>query len=130
MYDYRNSMKEDILAYIEDNDVLDYEYEGADELRDILMDELWADDTVTGNGPYGYDGPAHCEQYICDGNLKLLSQVIEEFEMEVFTPKMIRKADFNVMMQQCDAAIRCYLLPYAIDDALEELGLMDEEEDE
>ena len=55
-YDYRNAVKEDVKAYIMDN----YGEELADKLADrgefteLLYNELWTVDAVTGNGSGSY----------------------------------------------------------------------------
>ena len=117
-YDYRKAMKEDILNYIKDNNVLEeYEYDTAHDLHELLNDQLWADDSITGNGPYGYEGPAHCEEHL-NGNLRLLLEALHVFGQSF---KDLPQDD-NALFQYADATIRCYLLWKCIGNALKELG--------
>lgn len=48
MYDYKEAVKEDVIQYIRDE--IDFsEFDTLEELEQYLNDELWTDDSVTGN---------------------------------------------------------------------------------
>ena len=88
-----------------------------------LQDDLWAEDSVTGNasGSYTFDS-YEAEENLCH-NLELLGEALSEFGCE---------ADY---MQEngaeaCDVTIRCYLLGRAISAALDEIEDELDEEDE
>ena len=89
-----------------------------------LQDDLWDEDSVTGNASGSYTFNAYeAEENICH-NLDLLGEALSEFGYE---------ADY---MQEngaeaCDVTIRCYLLGQAISAALDEIEdeLEDEEEE-
>lgn len=85
-----------------------------EELEEVAHDELWADDSVTGNasGSY-YCNTWKSEEALCH-NWDLLAEACEEFGQDV-GEAFRRGAEF------CDVTIRCYLLGQAIAAALDEL---------
>lgn len=108
-YDYLSAVTADVKDYINDN--VDFaDYENADELKEKLQDELWTVDSVTGNGSGSYTFSTwKAEENICH-NSELIAEVEEEFG------KLKRDDPEGI-----DVAIRCYLLPQAIDAAVDEL---------
>lgn len=121
-YNYKKALKEDILNYIKDNDVLDYEYNSAHELHEILNDELWGSAIVGNDGDY-YASAEKCEEYLA-GNLRLAIEAITDLG-----------ADFNniphdedEVVRYLDCMIRLYLLWDCIWDALKELGYKEDYE--
>ena len=85
-----------------------------DELEEVARDELWVDDSVTGNGSGSY----YCntwkaEEALCH-NWDLLADACEEFGQDI-GEAVKRCAEF------CDVTIRCYLLGQAIAAALDEV---------
>ena len=109
-YNYLENEIEDVKEYIKDN----YEKEEIEELdRDELYDELWIEDSVTGNGSGSYTfNTWKAEEYICH-NMNLVQEAYEEFGYEGI-PK-------DTGAEAMDVTIRCYLLGQAIEKALEEL---------
>ena len=108
-YDYLSAVTADVKDYINDN--VDFaDYENADELKEKLQDELWTVDRVTGNGSGSYTFSTwKAEENICH-NSELIAEVEEEWgTLKRDNPEGI------------DVAIRCYLLPQAIDAAVGEL---------
>lgn len=91
----------------------EWDFNDRDELEQIANDELWTDDSVTGNASGSYYCNAwKAEEAICH-NWELLEEAINEFG-----------GDTNILRQGaefCDVTIRCYLLGQAIDAALDEL---------
>lgn len=90
-----------------------WEFDDRDELEQIANDELWANDSVTGNtsGSY-YCNAWKAEEALCH-NWDLLEEAIDEFS-----------GDTDILRQgaeSCDVTIRCYLLGQAIGAALDEL---------
>lgn len=120
MYNYREEMKNDVCEWIRDNmtaaDIA--EHCDVDGLREWLNDELWADDSVTGNGSGSYTmNRATAKQNVID-NFPLLIEACQEFcvEYKEFGEKL-----YSEDWEWADVTIRCYLLCYAISDALEEM---------
>lgn len=106
IYNYYEAMKKDILDYITDNINLN-DFENEDELEDYLNDELWAESTITGNGPDYYGTEEQCEEYL-NGNFGLVIEACEEFciSMEI----LVRRYRDKQLARYLDATIRCYLL--------------------
>lgn len=115
-YDYRLAVVNDVKAYIDDNiNRDDWQYPGARyDLEEKLYEDLWTEDSVTGNGSGSYTFSTwRAEEYLCH-NLDLLGQALEEFG---------RGPDYMMTEgpEACDVTIRCFVLGEAIDLALESL---------
>ena len=112
MYDYREAMKQDILKYIRENVDLS-EFASLEELKKKLNKDLWAVDSVTGNGSGSYTfNEDQAQKNICD-NLDLLAEALEEFDCGYDVLKAGAEA--------CDVTIRCYLLGECIESAMDEV---------
>ena len=111
-YDYYEAITSDIITYLIDNHLLnEISEETKDEFIDRLQDELWADDSITGNGGDGYDTEENCEEYICH-NLNLLVSCAREFDYDLSSP------DSHIAINW-DSLIRCNLLYECIYNAVE-----------
>lgn len=112
MYNYLEAVTEDVKEYIRNN--IDFaDYDDMDELEEQLNDELWAEDSVTGNasGSYTFNS-AKAEEYLA-GNWDELADALEEFgETDVDA--------FRKGAEWCDVTLRCYYLGQAISAALED----------
>lgn len=122
-YDYLEAITEDVKQYIKDHFSLDEISENSEnrqEWESQLYDELWNEDSVTGNASGSYTCNAYqAHEYIAH-NWDLLAEAMTEFGCEA-----------NVLVEgaeRCDVTIRCYLLWQAISAALDELE--DEKEEE
>lgn len=117
VYDYRSAVCEDIRKYIKENDVR-ITSENREEIEESLREDLWADDSVTGNASGSYTfNTWKAEECLCH-NLDLLAEACDEFGSDIDVLKDGAEA--------CDVTIRCYLLPECISSVLDEL----EEEEE
>ena len=115
-YDYLKNMKEDVKEYIKEN------YEGIEEVdKEALYDELWIEDSVTGNGSGSYTFNTEAAKEFLINNEDLLQEAFEEF---CCSSDEIAKHIFDYEWQ--DVTIRCYLLGQAIDEAIEELEEQEE----
>ena len=94
-YNYLENVKKDVRNFIEEQ----------------LNDELWNDDTITGNetGSY-FCNPDRAAEAIAL-NWDLLAEALDAFGYENI------KNGANC----CDVLIRCYLLPQAISEVIEEI---------
>ena len=111
-YNYYENIKEDVKEAIKERYNNDEIIEGLDENK--LYDDLFIDDSVTGNASGSYTFSTYkAEEYIAH-NLDLLKEAIEEFGGE-YGEALERGAEF------CDVTIRCYLLSQVIGEAIEEL---------
>lgn len=109
-YDYREHVSEDVRDYIANHYTREELKSLADDLEDLgekLHDEMWTDDSVTGNESGSYTFNAwQAEENLCH-NLDLLQEVGREFgELDITDP------------EGCDVSIRCYLLDECINEVL------------
>lgn len=110
-YDYFEAVKEDVRNYIEENKdgLLGRD---RDEVEEELNDELFTNDSVTGNASGSYTfNTWTAEEYLCH-NLDLIQEAYEEFGYGGV------KLDNGA--EAIDVTIRCYLLPRAIGEVLNE----------
>lgn len=112
MYNYYEAVKKDVKQYIEENTDC-YADMSRDELEEKLYDDLWIEDSVTGNGSgsYTFDSSEAFENL--KGNLDLLAEALEEFG----NPNDVLKHG----AEACDVTIRCYLLGNAISEVLDDI---------
>lgn len=108
-YDYKANIINDIKDYIEENDIDvnsdDFDY-------DMLYDDLFNEDSVTGNASGSYTfNTWMAEENICH-NLDLLQDAFREFGN-----------DYEHMFdaEYCDIIIRCYLLPECLQEVIDKL---------
>ena len=112
MYDYEEEVKSDVLDYIRNE--IDFEdFETLDELEEKLNDDLWVNDSVTGNASGSYT----CNSYEAEENIAhnrdLLQEALNEFGSD--------ESPISKGAEWCDVIIRCYLLGECILAALEEI---------
>ena len=115
MYDYYEAVKEDVLNYIEDEvdtDGIDFE-----ELETQLYDDLFTEDSVTGNASGSYTfNYAQAQEYVED-NKDLIREMCSEFGNE----EQVKNWWFSDDYESIDVSLRCYVLGSAISSAIEEL---------
>ena len=111
-YDYYIEVANDIENWLEFNDFDLSQFGDRDEAVDFLNDNLWAEDSITGNGPYGYANESLSEEYLCH-NLDLASEAYEEFGYEGIK--------FDDGAEAIDVTIRCYLLGQLLQEVIDEL---------
>lgn len=131
-YDYREAVKDDVRDYIKNEKniyrMVD-DYRDYDEMREVLYNDLWVADSVTGNasGSYWFS-TWKAEEALCH-NLDLLGEALEEFGTQKTLDEALNDAE------GLDVTIRCYLLGEALDEVLAELDITEdlwdkEDEDE
>ena len=124
-YNYYDTVKEDVLKAIEEDDeLLSREDEDAADYEERLTDALWASD-VTGNGPYAY--------YFSDEedaiaavmwNLDLCREAYQNFGVDEDA------VAFMSNICSADVTIRCYILSSVIHDIIEEKPWFNDNEEE
>lgn len=128
---YLEQMEEDVINAIkwnyEKNDWID----NREGLEEKLNDDLWIDDSVTGNasGSYFFNSFKSREMVISDG-LDYFKSACEEF---CIPSAEIGEKFINEEWEYIDVTIRCYLLSQVIAkvlDDMEENGYFDSEEKE
>lgn len=126
-YDYREAMQDDIREYI-NNEIDITEYMGnRDELEEKLNDDLWTNDSVTGNGSGSYTFNSYkAGEYVKD-NIDLVKDMASEFGIDAET---IGEKFLDEKWEYFDVSIRCYLLGECISAVLDEIDLDEIEADE
>ena len=109
-YDYREAVCEDIRQHLNDRGLSAVTADNRDEVYEELYDELWIEDSVTGNASGSYTFSTwQAEENLCH-NMDLLQEACDEFCCE---PK-VDSAEW------CDVTIRCYLLGECLSVVLDE----------
>ena len=117
-YDYFAAVKEDVLNYINENNIV-VTSENRDEVEQDLNDTLFTCDSVTGNASGSYTFNAWtAEEYLCH-NWDLLGEALTELGCDM---SYIERG-----AEACDVTIRCYLLGQAISEVLDEVETEEEE---
>lgn len=123
MYNYLEAITDDVREYIREEVDL-AEWKGnRDGLEERLNDDLFIDDSVTGNASGSYYCNAWKAEEALAHNWDLLAEALREFGQ-----------DGTDILEQgpeaMDVTIRCYLLGQAIAEALDELEEELAEDDE
>ena len=117
-YNYLETMQNDVLNYIAQN-IDRAEYIGdRDSLESTLNDDLWTEDSVTGNASGSYFCNAYKAREAVIDNMDYCTESLREFCTE---PETIAKHFLNEDWEYFDVTIRCYLLGQAISEVLDEL---------
>ena len=119
-YNYLEELKSDVRNYIKEvaSDYMDCE--DMDELRDSLYDNLWNEDSVTGNGSGSYTfNREEAKKYVSD-NLDLMVEAYKDLDSIESLVDDLEALDFETI----DVTIRCYLLSQALDEVLEDGDLL------
>lgn len=104
-----NDAKQAILENLDNWDFTDREA-----LEEVSNDNLWVDDSVTGNGSGSYTFSTwQAEENLCH-NMDELEDACNEFGQDI--GEVVKQG-----AEYCDVTIRCYLLGQAISAALDEL---------
>ena len=122
-YDYRRAITDDLKDWIiNDTDILENPdaYGDRDTLENWIYDEVWAEDSVTGNGYGWYDTEEKCSEYISN-NFELLYEAAREYCIDDDVNILIEQYENKSLARYFDCTIRCYLLGECITTALEEL---------
>lgn len=115
-YNYLEELKSDVRNYIKEvaSDYMDCE--DIDELRDELYDNLWSEDSVTGNGSGSYTfNREKAKEYVSD-NLDLMVEAYKDLDSIESLVDDLEALDFETI----DVTIRCYMLSQALDEVLED----------
>lgn len=119
-YNYLEELKSDVRNYIKEvaSDYMDCE--DMDELRDSLYDNLWDEDSVTGNGSGSYTcNREKAKEYVSD-NMDLMVEAYKDLDSIESLVDDLEALDFETI----DVTIRCYLLSQALDEVLEDGDLL------
>lgn len=108
-YNYYEAMKNDVMDALENYEAGEYD---RDELESLMYDDLWIDDSVTGNASGSYWFSTWKAEEAIAHNWDLLTEAYNEFgdqeiDLDNFSP------------ESADVTIRCYLLPQIIAQVLD-----------
>lgn len=125
MYNYYEAMYEDVKNAIDERSE---ELDGMDrdEREEKLNEDLWIDDSVTGNASGSYTfNRATAEEYVKD-NLNLLENALVCFGET--DGEALKRIFLDEDFEYADVTIRCYMLNEIISDVLDDLEDDDEAE--
>ena len=121
MYNYLESMKNDIQEYIKENysaDEIAENMADRDRWADDLNDNLWCCDSVTGNASGSYTFNRYVAKEHVTENEDLLKEALEEFCTDF---KTVADKFLSGEWEYFDITIRCYLLGVAISAVLDDM---------
>lgn len=119
-YNYLEAMKKDVKEYLKNEAKLtldDLLYNRSD-LEEKLHDDLWVNDSVTGNASGSYFCNTYKSKECVLDNMDLLKEMCQEFGTGAET---IGQKFIDDEWEWMDVSIRCYLLGQAISEALDEV---------
>lgn len=111
-YNYLEAIKKDVREYINDEIELS-DFGSLEELEEKLNDNLWINDSVTGNASGSYYCNSWKAEEALSHNWDLLAEALENFGQD--GTDILKKG-----AEAMDVTIRCYLLGQAITEVLEE----------
>ena len=112
-YNYLEAVTADAKQAILEN-LNDWSCTDREELEEVANDELWINDSVTGNASGSYTFSTwQAEENLCH-NMDELEDACDEFGQDI--GEAVKQG-----AEYCDVTIRCYLLSQAISAALDEL---------
>lgn len=116
IYSYQKAVKSDIREYLKDElDVCTFGLliQGDDDTIETVREELFQDDSITGNQSGSYTMNTLKAEENLVGNWNLLEEVMSEFDLHV---NPIEKG-----AEWCDSLIRCYLVDWCFTEVLKEI---------
>lgn len=122
-YDYKRAITDDVKDWIvNDSDIIE---EGImdgrdDDLYNWIYDEVFDEDSITGNGTYYYGTEEFCSECL-SGNFDILYEAMHEFGGRNEVNIMINHYEDKDLARYFDCTIRCYLLMDCIYQAIDEL---------
>lgn len=118
---YLEQIKEDIRNYIKENytsEEITEKMEDRDEFEEMLNDELWVADDVTGNGSGSYTMNRAKAQENVLNDIETVKEALREFCVEADT---IAKKFLESDWEYFDVTARCYVLGMGISEVLDEI---------
>lgn len=119
-YNYMEAVKDDVRQAIEDNyDIADYS--NRDEFEQTLNDDLWVDDSVTGNGSGSYTFSRASAEENVKGDPNAMGYIKDMCDEWGIDPEDVGEKFLDEDWEYFDVSIRCYILSWAISEVLDEL---------
>ena len=122
-YNYYEAVADDVRSYVENEvNLKDFEYDenclDIERLSNYLNDELFIEDSVTGNASGSYTFNSYeAREYVID-NMDL----VEEAGFEYGDSERMADHLLNEDWETLDVIIRCYVLPTAISEIMDEVA--------
>lgn len=118
-YDYREEMKNDIKEWIKYNrEDLEITPDNRDEVFEEIEEQLWVEDSVTGNASGSYTFNRYKAKEYVEENYKLVITALKEFGYDLnHLDKKIEDEEWEYL----DVTIRCYLLNDVLSEVLDEI---------
>lgn len=120
-YDYLQAVIDDVKQYIADNEIT-VTTDNRDEIEQQLNEDLFTEDSVTGNASGSYTFSTWQAEENLSHNMDLLAYALSEFGCTL--------GSLEKGAEACDVTIRCYLLNQAISDVLDEIEIEVDDDDE
>ena len=109
-YDYRRAITDEVKDWImNDSDIPEEGIKDEDAIYDWIYDEVFDNDSITGNGPYYFDTEEKCSEYL-SGNFDLLYEAMYDFGERDEISFIIQHYEDKDLARYFDCMIRCYLL--------------------
>lgn len=119
-YDYLSAIKEDVKNFMQWEEIK-VTADNREEVEEQLNEDLFVNDSVTGNASGSYTFNAwQAEENLCH-NMDLLEDACNEWGDDL--GEVVKRG-----AETCDVIIRCYLLAQAIAEVLDEVVEEDNEE--
>ena len=118
---YLEQVKEDIRNYIRENyttEEITEKMEDRDSFEEELDEELWVDDSVTGNGSGSYTMNRAKAQENVLADIETVQEALREFCVEADT---ISRKFLESDWEYFDVTARCYVLGMGISEVLDEI---------
>ena len=117
MYDYLEAMVKDVKTYVADEIKLN-DFSDREEMESYLNDNLFDEDSVTGNASGSYTFSRFLAKECVLDNMDLLNDLVTDCYIDSNT---VGEKFLNEDWEYFDVTIRCYLLGQAISEALDRL---------
>lgn len=119
---YEKRVCEDVRDYLRENfrkkELLEM-MEDRDEFEQRLHDDLWIEDSVTGNGSGSYTFSRSEARDCCLEDMETVIEAVKEFCIEAET---VAEKFLSEDWEYFDVTARCYVLGWAISEALDDLA--------
>lgn len=120
-YNYEEAITDNLKDWlINETDILEQNDLNYEDLFELIYDEAFCIDSITGNGPDYYDTEDNCSKYLA-GNIDLLYLAARDFCIDDDINTLIKHYEDKSLARYFDCTIRCYLLGECIDKVLEEI---------
>lgn len=119
-YNYREAVVDDVYDYLVENEIK-WTADTRDDVAQQLDDDLWVEDSVTGNGSGSYTFDREKARNLVQGDpdaLDLIREMCREFGVE---SDEIAEKFLDEDYEWFDVSLRCYLLNQSIWEAMDKV---------